>query len=280
MNKLMSLLAQRERAMKLPTRSIAAIAIAFICESSLAIDGEIMFCGSPNRTEGSLVMGSFTATDGCTPAASTDALLVTRGTTVTGKGAAWLSFLNNGGNIITEYDAAETVYNEIYSKTYNINGVTFGNCQDNIMPFTKVNPTDAFWVANPWQTVASGMDSCGQDLQAIVSGESGEVIALGERETGSISLAYRNQGSGTLFLSTADWSDGEPVDFSASKRLVYYMLAGIGWQDTDGDGIPDTRDPYPNDPTNSPTPVPTLPLFGFGILVSLLGLFGLRKLRQ
>lgn len=28
------------------------------------------------------------------------------------------------------------------------------------------------------------------------------------------------------------------------------------------------------------TPVPTLPLFGFGILASLLGLFGLRKLRQ
>ena len=28
------------------------------------------------------------------------------------------------------------------------------------------------------------------------------------------------------------------------------------------------------------TPVPTLPLFGLGILVSLLGLFGLRKLRQ
>ena len=27
-------------------------------------------------------------------------------------------------------------------------------------------------------------------------------------------------------------------------------------------------------------PVPTLPLFGLGILVSLLGLFGLRKLRQ
>ena len=27
------------------------------------------------------------------------------------------------------------------------------------------------------------------------------------------------------------------------------MLAGIGWQDTDGDGIPDTRDAYPLDPT-------------------------------
>ncbi|MDG2037132.1 MAG: fibronectin type III domain-containing protein, partial [Luminiphilus sp.] len=30
----------------------------------------------------------------------------------------------------------------------------------------------------------------------------------------------------------------------------------------------------------APTPIPTLPLFAFGILVSLLGLFGLRKLRQ
>ena len=30
----------------------------------------------------------------------------------------------------------------------------------------------------------------------------------------------------------------------------------------------------------TPTTVPTLPLFGLGILVSLLGFFGLRKLRQ
>jgi uncharacterized delta-60 repeat protein len=37
----------------------------------------------------------------------------------------------------------------------------------------------------------------------------------------------------------------------------------------------------PNPPAPAtPTPVPTLPLFGLGILVSLLGLFGLRKLRQ
>jgi uncharacterized delta-60 repeat protein len=33
-------------------------------------------------------------------------------------------------------------------------------------------------------------------------------------------------------------------------------------------------------PAPAPTPVPTLPLFGLGILVSLLGFFGLRKLRQ
>ena len=32
--------------------------------------------------------------------------------------------------------------------------------------------------------------------------------------------------------------------------------------------------------SSAATPVPTLPLFGLGILVSLLGFFGLRKLRQ
>ena len=36
----------------------------------------------------------------------------------------------------------------------------------------------------------------------------------------------------------------------------------------------------PPAPPAAPTPVPTLPLFGLGILVSLLGFFGLRKLRQ
>ena len=36
----------------------------------------------------------------------------------------------------------------------------------------------------------------------------------------------------------------------------------------------------PPAPPSAPTPVPTLPLFGLGILVSLLGFFGLRKLRQ
>ena len=269
--------------MNVPTRLVAAIAFAIFCESSLATDGEIMFCGDNDRTGGDLAVGNFTETDGCTPAASTDALLVTRTATVTGKGTAWLSFLNNGGNIITELSSAQTVYNEIYSKSYNINGLIQGNCKDNIMPFTKVNPTDAFWLANPWTTVVSGADSCGYDMQAIVTGESGEVIALGERENGAISLAYRNQGSGTLYLSTDDWTDNEAIDFASSKKLFYYLMSGAGFVDTDGDGVPDGRDAYPNDPSRSvkaDVPVPTLPIFGLLALAGLLGLFGLRKLKR
>ena len=63
-----------------------------------------------------------------------------------------------------------------------------------------------------------------------------------------------------------------------------------GDNDTDGDGVSNADEVAagsdPMDPGSVPapatpaTPVPTLPLFGFGILASLLGVFGLRKLRQ
>ena len=52
--------------------------------------------------------------------------------------------------------------------------------------------------------------------------------------------------------------------------------------DADGDGVGDTRDAYPLDPSRSVqvNEIPTLPLFGLLTLAGLLGLFGLRKLRQ
>ena len=57
---------------------------------------------------------------------------------------------------------------------------------------------------------------------------------------------------------------------TASKRLIHpYTTRNNYWRQ------------FGRFPDVSPvTPVSTLPLFGLGILVSLLGLFGLRKLRQ
>ena len=49
--------------------------------------------------------------------------------------------------------------------------------------------------------------------------------------------------------------------------------------DSDGDGVIDTRDAYPNDPTQSVMPVPATPAFGLLLLAGLLGLLGVRRLR-
>ena len=57
---------------------------------------------------------------------------------------------------------------------------------------------------------------------------------------------------------------------NASMRFARFLSSA----DSDSDGVTDAEEAIPA------TPVPTLPLFGFGILVSLLGVFGLRKLRH
>ena len=66
------------------------------------------------------------------------------------------------------------------------------------------------------------------------------------------------------------------LNTSAAYEKLFFM------SDADGDGVGDTRDAYPLDPSRSVQvhEIPTLPLFGLLTLAGLLGLFGLRKLRQ
>ena len=74
-------------------------------------------------------------------------------------------------------------------------------------------------------------------------------------------------GSDDVALSVAIQSDGKIVEAGYSNIGSNIDFALVRYAGT------------PPAPA-ALTPVPTLPLFGLGILVSLLGLFGLRKLRQ
>ena len=94
-------------------------------------------------------------------------------------------------------------------------------------------------------TLDTSFDSDGKVITAIGSGDDALAVAI--------------QSDGKIVV--AGYSDnGSNDDFA----LVRYA------------GTPPA--PATPTPTPTPTPVPTLPLFGLGILVSLLGLFGLRKL--
>ena len=65
--------------------------------------------------------------------------------------------------------------------------------------------------------------------------------------------------------------------FNGTTFSDYSIKHGVA--DTDGDGVPDTRDAYPNDPTRSVMSVPATPAFGLLLLAGLLGLLGVRRLR-
>ena len=63
-----------------------------------------------------------------------------------------------------------------------------------------------------------------------------------------------------------DASDAFPNDASESA-------------DSDGDGVGDNKDAYPNDPTRSVMPVPVMSALGLLLLAGLISLLGLRRLR-
>ena len=111
---------------------------------------------------------------------------------------------------------------------------------------------------------------------------------------------------------TATASSGLPVTFSSSALSVCGLNAGVltplaegtctisadqvgnaEWEaaptvehtitvvaaDSDGDGVNDDEDAFPNDPTRSVMPVPVMSALASLLLAGLLGLLGVRRLR-
>ena len=140
-------------------------------------------------------------------------------------------------------------------------------------------------------------------LGADIDGEasydnSGNSVALSSNGTRvAIGAAYNNgNGNSAGQVRIYDWNGtawvqlGSDIDGEASGDYSGHSVAlssdgmrvAIGAPDNDGNGnnAGQVRVYRFASVSSAATPVPTLPLFGFGILVSLLGLFGLRKLQQ
>lgn len=186
----------------------------------------LSLCGNSDRPLSGLYsgIGPFDEEFTCAPNNDVQAMFISRDVLVAGRGPAWLAYLNGGGRIITEYSNGAAVYNEIYGTAYPDGGQA-GGCHDNPMPSAKLNPTDAFWVANPIPVTAPSAEGCGYNLAGLVSGEP-TVTPLGARdsETSFVTFARKLQGPGTLFLLEADWQDTETVPFDASNLAFLNAL--------------------------------------------------------
>ena len=141
--------------------------------------------------------------------------------------------------------------------------------------------------------VTTAIGSGGDYAESVAIQSDGKIVAAGFSYNGSNNdfALVRYNTDGTLDTSfdsdgkvtTAIGSSDEQALSVAIQSDGKIVVAGYSNNGSNDDfalvryaGTP----PAPATPTPTPTPVPTLPLFGLGILVSLLGLFGLRKLRQ
>lgn len=251
--------------MKLLRELILLAVFSTLVQSAFAQRTDIMFCGATSRSGTNLYSGvnSVVEKNGCNPDGNTKALLITRSGTTAGNGAKWLTYLNNGGVIITEWTKSAAVYNEIYGAAIST-PTSRGNCVDNAMPAVKLNPSDSFWTSNPSLVVtAPAEQGCGKDLTPIVTADN-SITPLGGFSSGGVQLARKTQGGGVFFLLEADWQDTDTVPWTASSSALMGLLINRGSSPMQA----------------SPAAIPTLSHWAMIIMAGLMGLLAIRKLRR
>ena len=136
---------------------------------------------------------------------------------------------------------------------------------------TEVGSTNDFArsvaIQSDGKIVAAGVSYNGND----------DVFALVRYNTdGSLDTSFDTDGKVTTDFGSAN-DFARSVTIQSDGKIV---VAGYSDDGSNDDFALVRYAGTPPAPPAAPTPVPTLPLFGLGILVSLLGFFGLRKLRQ
>lgn len=181
----------------------------------------VMLCGTSSYSIANFFpAGSgLTATTGCTPTSSTQALLVTRyGTGLVG--TTLRSYLQNGGIILTEYGFSDDVWNLIFPVTTQA-ALPTGPCFDNLPQVARFNAGDTFWQQNTWiSNQAPSMEiGCGYPVQQFPL-----LVPLAGWDATNVSVGYRNLGMGRFYATDFDWQD--------SQAKLAYTNTQMGWMIT------------------------------------------------
>ncbi|MFN3201073.1 MAG: scavenger receptor cysteine-rich domain-containing protein [Bradymonadia bacterium] len=200
-----------------------------LCEDNLCVDlppperSVLMRCGGSSRDVATFIPEGvdLQVVPGCAPDVSVQTLLITRTGAENIDGAQLRGYLEGGGNVITEYNINDEVFNAVFPEA-NVapsEGANIGGCSDNINPPVRFNENDPFWQDNAAVAVHEGRTGCGFDLSAYPG-----ITPLGGWDANTVSLAYINVSGGRLWLVESDWQDTDP-DFSAdSLTLMQYMV--------------------------------------------------------
>ena len=221
-----------------------------------AIRPRVLACGAPGRPveefiRGELVEAEVRVEAGCVPDDDTQAIVMARGGVgeVVANMATIRPWLEDGGQLLTEWNTTDEVYNAVFGAAIQP-GVWNGGCQDNVQPLFQFSPDDPFWQDNLFVPVPDGATACGY---AIPAAQIPDFVPLGGWDANNVEFGYVEVDAGRLWLIEADWQDREGAFTDASRDLMAYMIAGGrraprgpacgNGRDDDRDGLADRADP-------------------------------------
>jgi len=180
---------------------------------------DLMLCGFSSRqpTEFTPMGMKFNQRNGCNPDDKVQALFITRNWG-NGIGAQALQdYVNAGGIVLTEYSISYLVWNEAFGTNAGMGG-RFGNCTDSMPLLNQFNAGDQFWIDNVYKM--EGNPGCGYEVQNFPG-----ITTISGWDNVHAAVGYQDLGSGRVWATDFDWSDGEMVQpYVTTDTLMGYMM--------------------------------------------------------
>lgn len=178
----------------------------------------LLQCGNSGRDISAFIPDGeeFQIVFSCTPDEDTQAILITRDGAF--DGPTLQAYVADGGIVLTEVFISDAVFNAVFNEAVLENGF-FGSCTDIAPTVEQFTPGDPFWAANDFVGITLGESGCGSNIVDYPG-----VVPLAGWAADQVSIGYRDDGPGRVWLTEFDWSDGEMAEYAYTEQLMGSMI--------------------------------------------------------
>jgi subtilisin-like proprotein convertase family protein len=180
----------------------------------------LLDCGNSNRDISAFIPDGveLEVIDSCAPDENTQAILISRNGFV--ETELLQAYVAGGGIVLTEYNITDEVFNAIFDEAMPDNNGGNGSCSDVAPTVAQFSPGDPFWVENQFVAIPLDLAGCGANNIIDYPG----VVPLAGWSANEVSIGYRDDGPGRVWLTEFDWSDNDMADYAYTEQLMGSMI--------------------------------------------------------
>lgn len=185
---------------------------------------DILDCGGSGRDISTFIPDGveFNVIQSCEPDENTQAILISRNGFFDAQ--VLQDYVNDGGVVLTEYSITDDVFNAIFDEMVPNDQGGNGSCTDVAPTVVQFTEDDPFWIENGFIAIDLGESGCGANNIVDFPG----VVPLAGWSANDVSIGYRDDGPGRVWLTEFDWSDGEMADYAYTEQLMGSMIVTDG----------------------------------------------------